>query len=103
MLKIGIVGAENSHTAAIANLCNVEKRVDARVEMLWGETAEFAQKAADEITKAGGVARALPWRFREKPEEVVPLAAQGTSVTVPRRRRRGQSRMCAGGPRPVNI
>jgi predicted dehydrogenase len=27
-------------------LCNIEKRVEARVEMVWGETAELAQKAA---------------------------------------------------------
>ena len=27
MLNIGIVGAENSHTAAIAKVINVEKRV----------------------------------------------------------------------------
>ena len=27
MLNIGIVGAENSHTAAIAKVLNVEKRV----------------------------------------------------------------------------
>jgi predicted dehydrogenase len=46
MLKIGIVGAESSHAAGIAKLCNVKRRVDARVEMLWGETDEFAQKTA---------------------------------------------------------
>ena len=46
MLKIGIIGAENSHAAAIAKSCNVEKLVDARVEILWGETAEAAQKTA---------------------------------------------------------
>ena len=48
MLKIGIVGAENSHAAAIAKLCNVGKKVDAAVTMLWGETEEFARKAAAE-------------------------------------------------------
>ena len=46
MLKIGIVGAENSHAAAVAKLCNVEKCADARVEMIWGEKDEFAQKTA---------------------------------------------------------
>jgi len=46
MLKIGIVGAESSHAVQVARLCNVERRVDARVEMVWGETAEFAQKTA---------------------------------------------------------
>jgi predicted dehydrogenase len=48
MLKIGIVGAENSHAAEVAKLCNVEKRVDARVRMIWGEKDEFAQKTAAE-------------------------------------------------------
>ena len=47
MLRIGIIGAENSHTAAIGKLCNVEKIVDARVVALWGETPEFAKAAAD--------------------------------------------------------
>ena len=46
MLKIGIVGAENSHAVQVARLCNVEKQVEARVEMVWGEKAEFAQKTA---------------------------------------------------------
>jgi predicted dehydrogenase len=46
MLKIGIVGAENSHALQVARLCNVEKQVEARVEMVWGETAECAQKTA---------------------------------------------------------
>ena len=46
MLKIGMVGAENSHAVQVARLCNVEKQVEARVEMVWGEKAEFAQKTA---------------------------------------------------------
>lgn len=47
MLNIGIVGAENSHTAAIAKVLNVEKRVrGVRVTHVWGETKAFAQKAA---------------------------------------------------------
>jgi predicted dehydrogenase len=46
MLKIGIVGAESTHAAGIAKLCNVKRRVDARVEMVWGEKDEFAQKTA---------------------------------------------------------
>jgi len=46
-MKIGIIGAENSHTAAIATLINVEKKVKGfTVEYVWGETAEYAQKAA---------------------------------------------------------
>lgn len=47
MLNIGIVGAENSHTAAIAKVLNVEKRVKGvRVTHVWGETKAFATKAA---------------------------------------------------------
>ena len=47
MLNIGIVGAENSHTAAIAKVLNVEKKVPGvRVTHVWGETATFARVAA---------------------------------------------------------
>ena len=47
MLSIGIVGAENSHTAAIAKVCNIDKAVSARVAMVWGETAAYAKTAAE--------------------------------------------------------
>jgi len=47
MLKIGIVGAENSHCWQIAKLCNAEKKVSARVVTVWGETRRFAEKAAE--------------------------------------------------------
>jgi predicted dehydrogenase len=48
MIRIGIVGAENSHTAAIAKTINVDKQVKGvQVVALWGETDEFAAKAAD--------------------------------------------------------
>lgn len=48
MIRIGIVGAENSHTAAIAKLCNVEHKIPgAKVVMVWGETPDFAKKAAE--------------------------------------------------------
>ena len=47
-MKIGIVGAENSHTAAIAKVINVQKKVrGAQVTHVWGETAKFAQAAAE--------------------------------------------------------
>jgi len=46
MLRIGIIGAENTHCAAIAKLCNVEKKVPARVTMVWGEKRRFAEAAA---------------------------------------------------------
>ena len=47
MLDIGIVGAENSHTASIAKVLNVEKQVrGVRVTHVWGETPAFARAAA---------------------------------------------------------
>lgn len=46
---IGIIGAENSHTAAIAKIINVEEKVRGfSVDYLWGETEAFARKAAKE-------------------------------------------------------
>ena len=48
MLRIGIVGAENSHTVAIAKTINIEKRIpDAQVVGVWGETPELAQDASE--------------------------------------------------------
>jgi len=47
-MKLGIIGAENTHTAAIANLLNVQKAIPGfSVTHVWGETADFAQKAAE--------------------------------------------------------
>ena len=47
-MRIGIVGAENSHTAAIAKTLNVEKQIeDAEVVCVWGETRKFAQEASE--------------------------------------------------------
>ncbi len=44
-MKIGIIGAENSHTAAIAKTINVEKLVKGfSVDYVWGETEEYAKK-----------------------------------------------------------
>ena len=48
-MKIGVIGAENSHTEAIAKDINVEKLIEGfSVEYVWGETREFAEKAAKE-------------------------------------------------------
>ena len=48
-MKIGIIGAENSHTAAIAKVLNVDKLVKGfSVDYVWGETAEDAKTAAKE-------------------------------------------------------
>jgi len=48
MLRIGMVGAENSHTAAIAKVLNVETRIrGVRATHVWGETRAFARAAAE--------------------------------------------------------
>jgi len=45
--RIGIIGAENSHTAAIARTLNIERAIKGfSVDFLWGETDEFARDAA---------------------------------------------------------
>ena len=47
-LNIGIVGAENSHTVAIAKLINIDKKVPGiRVTHVWGETKKLALKASE--------------------------------------------------------
>lgn len=47
-MKIGIIGAENSHSAAIAKTLNVEKKIPGVcVDSIWGETEEFARVAAE--------------------------------------------------------
>ena len=46
-MKIGIVGAENSHTVAVAKTLNINKSCgSARVAMVWGETRKLAEIAA---------------------------------------------------------
>ncbi|MCD6364909.1 MAG: Gfo/Idh/MocA family oxidoreductase, partial [Planctomycetes bacterium] len=46
-MKIGIIGAENSHTAAIARTLNIDKAIKGfSVDYVWGETADFAKAAA---------------------------------------------------------
>ena len=48
MINIGIVGAENSHTVAIAKTLNIEKRVPGvRVVSVWGESRKYARDAAE--------------------------------------------------------
>lgn len=47
MIRIGAIGAENSHTVAIATLINVEKKIKGcSVDYVWGETDAFAKDAA---------------------------------------------------------
>jgi len=46
-MRIGIIGAENSHTAAIATVINVERKfAGCSVDYVWGETDAFAEDAA---------------------------------------------------------
>ncbi|MCH2666207.1 Gfo/Idh/MocA family oxidoreductase, partial [bacterium] len=48
MINIGIVGAENSHTVAIAKTLNIEKRVPGfRVVSVWGESRTYARDAQE--------------------------------------------------------
>jgi predicted dehydrogenase len=48
-MKIGIVGAENSHALAVAKTLNIDKACGScRVSMLWGETKTLAEKVACE-------------------------------------------------------
>ncbi len=46
-MRIGAIGAENSHTIAIAKLINIEKKIKGfSVDYVWGETDAFAKAAA---------------------------------------------------------
>jgi predicted dehydrogenase len=48
MINIGIVGAENSHTVAIAKTLNIEKRVPGcRIVCVWGESRKYAKDAQE--------------------------------------------------------
>ena len=63
MIRIGIVGAENTHSIAVAKTLNISKKVPGfRVVAIWGETDKFAKKAA----KDG----AIPTIVR-KPEDMI--------------------------------
>jgi predicted dehydrogenase len=45
-IRIGIIGAENSHTIGFGNLFNTEKKFPGmEVKYVWGETDEFAKNA----------------------------------------------------------
>ncbi len=48
-MKIGIIGAENSHSIEISKNININKCVKGfTVDYIWGETDEFAKKTAQE-------------------------------------------------------
>jgi len=62
-MRIGIVGAENSHCAAVARTLNVRKACGrARVVAVWGETRAFAAQAAE----VGQIPRIV-----KRPEEMI--------------------------------
>ncbi len=45
---IGAIGAENSHTVAIAKIINIDKKIKGmRVDYVWGETKAYAEDAAE--------------------------------------------------------
>ena len=47
-IKIGIIGAENSHTVGYGKLFNIDKKFPGvSVEYVWGETEEFAREAVE--------------------------------------------------------
>jgi len=51
-IRIGVIGAENSHTNILSKMFNIEKKFPGvEITHLWGETDEFAAKAA----KAGNI------------------------------------------------
>ncbi len=46
MIRIGIVGAENSHTVSISRILNIEKKVPGcRIVCVWGEAPRYAVDA----------------------------------------------------------
>lgn len=48
-MRIGIIGAECTHAAEIAKTINIQKKIKGfTVDFIWGETREFAEKAARE-------------------------------------------------------
>ena len=47
MFKLGMIGAENSHSIQISTLCNVEKVVPVRVPILWGEAPKYSKITAE--------------------------------------------------------
>jgi len=48
MLRIGMIGSENSHSKAVSKLINVDKKVrGSKVVAVWGETKAFAEETAE--------------------------------------------------------
>src|SRR5665647_29330 len=50
-IRIGIIGAENSHTLGYAKMFNTDKKFPGvEVKYVWGETEELAKKAMESGT-----------------------------------------------------
>ena len=48
MLRIGMIGSENSHSKAVSKLINADKKIrGVKVVAVWGETKAFAKETAD--------------------------------------------------------
>ena len=60
MLKVGMIGAENSHTAAIAKVLNIEGKIrGVRATHVWGETKAFARASNRQKTGVWSVTPCL--------------------------------------------
>lgn len=46
MIRLGIVGAENSHSYLVAKACHANPSVSMKAVAIWGETPELAQASA---------------------------------------------------------
>lgn len=59
MIRLGIIGAENSHSFAIGKTCNLDHAVPMRVPLIWGETRAFTKTAMEK----GGIPESVrDWR-----------------------------------------
>ena len=88
MIRIGIIGAENSHTGAIAKTINIDKKVKgAKVVAVWGETRAFAKAAAEKALNSftGAITGAL------KKGDSVTLVGFGTFSISKRAQRKGRN------------
>jgi len=60
-IRIGIIGAENSHTAGFGKLLNIDKKFPgAELKYVWGETEDFARAAMEK--------GAIPYQVKDPKE-----------------------------------